>query len=290
MDTGRLAQDFDERGYCVAEALLSPAEVAALSDLTDRVVESARGVEAENDVFDLEDSHTPDDPRVRRIKKPHNVDPLYMETARHPAMLAIVNRLLGPAVRLHHSKVNMKAPRYGAPLEWHQDWAFIPHSRMALAIAAVMLDDVGMDNGPMLVLPGTHKEGLKDHHDGGYFVGAIDPATLDLNAAVPLTGPAGTVSFHHPLTIHGSALNESARKRRILFFEYAAADAWPLFYGVEYDEYNRRLVSGEPTNVVGFDGSFVRLPYPTEHKGSIYNNQKAFAKRHFKHFGEEAAT
>jgi len=284
VDLDRLARDFSENGFCCVEGVLSPGEVAALRDVTARVVASAAGLEAEDAVFDLEDSHTPAAPRVRRIKKPHAVDPLYAATARHPRIVALLQRVIGPDVRLHHSKVNMKSPRYGAPLEWHQDWAFIPHSNMSLAIAALMLDDVGPENGPVMFIPGSHKGPLMEHHHGGFFVGAIDPAQLDLEAAVPMTGSAGSMTLHHPMVIHGSALNESAKERRMLFYEYAAADAWPLIYGVDYQEYNSRMICGAPTNLVRFDGSFVRMPQPTRFTGSIYNNQRAFEGRFFKTF------
>jgi phytanoyl-CoA hydroxylase len=289
VDLDRLARDFSEQGFCRVDGLLSADEVAALRRVTERVVASAAGLEAEDAVFDLEDTHRPSDPRVRRIKKPHQVDPLFAAMARHPRIVALLQRVIGQDVRLHHSKVNMKSPRYGAPLEWHQDWAFIPHSNMSMAIAALMLDDVGPDNGPVLFIPGSHRGPLMDHHHDGYFAGAIDPAAIDLAAAVPMTGPAGAMTLHHPMLIHGSALNESAKERRMLFYEYAAADAWPLIYGVDYEEYNTRMICGRPTNVVRFDGSFVRMPHPSRYAGSIYNNQRALESRFFKTFDDANA-
>jgi ectoine hydroxylase-related dioxygenase (phytanoyl-CoA dioxygenase family) len=289
VDFDALAREFADQGFCRVEGVLTPDEVAALRRVTDQVTASAAGLAAEDAVFDLEDTHTPAEPRVRRIKKPHQVDPLYDALARHPRIVALLNRVIGPDVRLHHSKVNMKSPRYGAPLEWHQDWAFIPHSNMSMAIAALMLDDVDVDNGPVLFIPGSHRGPLLDHHQDGYFVGAIDPATLDLDAAVPMMGPAGSMTLHHPMLVHGSALNQSDKQRRMLFYEYAAADAWPLIYGVDYPEYNSRMVSGQPTNLVRFDGSFVRMPQPTRFSGSIYNNQNALARRYFKTFADAAS-
>lgn len=289
MDLDRLAREFADNGFCVVENVLSADEVAALRGVTERVVGAAAGLTAEDAVYDLEESHTPRDPRVRRIKKPHQVDPLYAAMARHPRITALLQRVIGADVRLHHSKVNMKSPRYGAPLEWHQDWAFIPHSNMSMAIAAVMLDAVEADNGPVLFIPRSHKGPLMDHHHDGYFVGAIDPAAIDLAKAVPMTGPAGSMTLHHPMLVHGSALNQSDKPRRMLFYEYAAADAWPLIYGVEYNEYNSRMVCGQPTNVVRFDGSFVRMPEPTRHAGSIYNHQRAFESRYFKTFEDAGA-
>ena len=46
--------------------------------------------------------------------------------------------------------------KYGSPVEWHQDWAFYPHTNDDLLAVGVMLDDMELENGPLLVLPGTH--------------------------------------------------------------------------------------------------------------------------------------
>ena len=69
--------------------------------------------------------------------------------------------------------------------------------------------------------------------------------------AVPLMGPAGSISIHHGRIVHGSALNTSDRSRRILFFEMMAADAFPImgsmtrWNGIE--EYLSLIHISEPT-------------------------------------------
>jgi len=287
MTTKDLVEQFRELGYCRIEGLFGPEEIAALDAKTRELIASAAGIAGETAVFDVEDSHSAADPRVRRIKKPHEVDPLYWSHACFAPLVEVVQAIVGPAVRLHHSKVNLKSARYGSPLEWHQDWAFIPHTNMDLAIAAVMLDAVDLDNGPMLVIPGSHKGGLIDHHDDeGWFAGAIDPDKLDLAAAVPLVGPPGTVTLHHPLLAHGSALNRSERERRLLFYEYAAADAWPLIYGVQWGDYTGRLVAGDPDPRIRMEAVPVKMPHPVRTAGSIYNNQRDLKNRFFETYEE----
>ncbi|HEX3951964.1 MAG TPA: phytanoyl-CoA dioxygenase family protein [Stellaceae bacterium] len=279
-DINRLVEQFREQGFCTIEGLYGPDEVAALRSKTDAIMADAFGVAAETEIFDLEETHRPDDPRVRRIKRPHKINPMYWDCACFAPLVEILQALIGPSIRLHHSKINLKSARYGAPLDWHQDWAFIPHTNPDLAIASVMLDEVDLDNGPLLLLPGSHRR-LLDHHDGGWFVGAIDPELLDTASAVPVIGPPGTVTLHHPLLVHGSALNRSARDRRLLFYEYAAADAWPLIYGVEYGEYNRRLVAGDPEPRIRMTATEVKMPHPVRNPGSIYRNQVDLKHRFF---------
>ena len=112
---------------------------------------------------------------MRRIKTPHLHHPEYARAARHPKIVAVLKDLWG-TVRFDTGKLNMKSAGYGAPIEWHQDWAFYPHTNEDLAAAGIMLDDCEMENGPMMVVPGSHRGPIYDHHGpDGRFCGAIDP-------------------------------------------------------------------------------------------------------------------
>jgi ectoine hydroxylase-related dioxygenase (phytanoyl-CoA dioxygenase family) len=288
MNLDTLHAQYLDTGYVLLPGALPPADVQALRDLTDRITAQAHGLVEENAMFDFEAGHTPEAPLVQRIKKPHRIDAHYFELARHPAIFGLVQKICGEHMRLSHSKINMKAAGAGSPLEWHQDWAFAPHSNMSTVVASVMIDDVSADNGPMQVLPGSHRGRLYEHHDPELgFVGAVDLQAegVDLAGAVSLTGTAGTVALHHPMLMHGSSANHSGRSRRILFLEYAAADAYPLFYTVDWDEYNSRLLNGAPTSQVRTEPSVIKLPFPSRAGSSIY---KAQAHARARHFGQAA--
>ncbi len=291
MDIEHFKQRYAEDGFCVVPGLFSVAEVAAMRAANDEIIARARGRTASDDVFDLERSHRPDAPRVRRIKRPHDVLPYFRTLAADAKILSYVSALIGPDIRLHHSKVNLKTAQYGAPLEWHQDWAFIPHSNQDLVIAAVLLDDCTPENGPVLYIPGSHRGPLHPHHHGGRFYGAIDVAAtgLDVAKAVPALGPAGSVVFHHTMTAHGSALNRSDADRRLLFYEYAAADAWPLFYTPDYDEYDARMVAGQSCFEPRLEPVYVCMPVRAATAGQIYALQEDFAGRYFATYEEEGA-
>ena len=86
---------------------------------------------------------------------------------RHPNILEVLKRLWGPSIRFDVSKLNLKAAGYGAPVEWHQDWAFYPHTNDDLAAVGIMIDDVDEENGPLLVIPGSHQGPIFDHHADG---------------------------------------------------------------------------------------------------------------------------
>jgi ectoine hydroxylase-related dioxygenase (phytanoyl-CoA dioxygenase family) len=192
--------------------------------------------------------------------------------------------LLGPNLRLHGSKLNMKSAGYGAPVEWHQDWAFYPHTNDDVLATGILLDDCDIENGPMLMIPGSHRGPLYDHHSDGAFCGAItgELNQIDFGKAVPLTGKAGSMSIHHARTLHGSAQNTSTKPRRLLLFEYAAADAWPLMGVPDFAEFNSRIVLGEPTVQPRVRPAPVRIPLPpASSQGSIYENQRGAKVRYF---------
>jgi phytanoyl-CoA hydroxylase len=275
---------YRDNGYLVVEEVLDRATLAAVRSAVAGILDGAHGIAAHTPVYDLEPSHRPEAPRVRRIKTPHAHFPFFSELARYPRMLEILQALLGPGVRLHGSKINMKAPRYGSPVEWHQDWAFYPHTNDDLLAVGVMLDDCTVENGAMLVLPGSHKGPTHDHHADGYFCGAIDPARvqLDWDAAVPVTGRAGGMSFHHVRMVHGSAQNLSEKPRALLLYEFAAADAWPLMGVPDLAAFDARIVAGSPTIEPRLAPAPVRMPLPpAPRQGSIYENQTTARNRFF---------
>jgi phytanoyl-CoA hydroxylase len=281
---------YRDNGYLLVPDALQRREVEELRRVTDEFVERARQVAAHDEVYDLEDSHSAAEPRVRRIKTPHLWHPVYTALVRHPNILTVLKKLWGPSIRFDVSKLNMKAAVYGAPVEWHQDWAFYPHTNDDLAAVGIMIDAVDEQNGPLLVIPGTHKAPIFDHHEGGVFCGAMDPARreVDYDAAVALTGPAGSITIHHCRTVHGSATNTSGRPRRFLLHQYRAADAWPLLAGQPgFDDFRSKLLCGEDTLEPRMERIPVRLPLPpAPHQGSIYENQRARGSRYFQTAGD----
>ena len=159
-------------GFVVIDNVLNPAEVETLRRVTDELVEASRQVSEHSAVYDLEPTHSAAEPRVRRIKMPHKVHPAYDATMRHPRILAVLRALMHPTVRFDISKLNLKAPGYGAAVEWHQDWAFYPHTNDDLAAVGVMMDDMRLENGPLLCIPGSHRGPVFDHHSPeGFFCG-----------------------------------------------------------------------------------------------------------------------
>ena len=277
-------QQYERDGFIVVPDVISTEDVLALRRVTDEFVQRSRAVTEHTEVFDLEPAHTAEMPLLRRIKTPEKWDPIYRRMVTHPAILGALQDLWGPAIRFQTSKLNMKVAGYGSSLEWHQDWAFYPHTNQDLAVVGIMIDDIDEENGALMVIPGSHRGPIQDHSYNGVFVGGIDPtrSSVDFGAAQHVTGKAGSISIHHVRTIHGGAANLSGRDRRYYLLQYRAADAWPLMADAPWDEWREQLLTGDEVWTPRMESLPVRLPLPEpSNQGSIYENQRGLGNKFF---------
>ena len=273
---------YHKNGYLGVENVLSSEVVDELRRVTDEFIERSRQVTENDDVFDLEPDHSPQQPRLRRLKDPVQQHLVYDRALRHDAILQIVTQLIGPSFHTNGDKLNMKSPGFGSPVEWHQDWAFYPHTNDDLLAVGVCMDAMRVENGCLQVIPGSHRGPVLDHHLDGHFAGAVTAPDFDDSGAVPIELEAGDISIHHTRTLHASLPNVSAQPRRLLLFQYCAADAWPLIH-VEWETHCRRFVRGEPSNLPRVMDVPVRLPYPpAKRQGSIYESQSVLRHSTFK--------
>ncbi len=279
---------YHDNGYVHVPDALLPEQLSAMRRVTDTLIERSRGVAESDDVYDLDEGHSADTPRLTRIKLPHTRDAAFHDTLHSERLAGFLTPLLGPNIRLHTSKLNTKAPGGGAAVEWHQDWAFYPHTNDDILAVGIMLEDVDEANGPLMVVPGTHKNPILSHHRNGVFCGAIDPADplFEQERAVTITGKAGDMSIHHARVLHGSAPNRSDRARKILFFELMAADAWPLmgvagvYQGLDagdmWEKMRSNIVHGDQPTVPRVEAVPVSMPLPPPaDASSIFKVQKS---------------
>ena len=222
---------YRDNGYLVLPGHLPSDIIDKARSEIDVLSAHAATIDQSDDKIDLEETHTRTDPRIRRIKRPDLQSDFFRSLLNNDLILGPARSLLGDDIRLQTAKLNMKKAQYGAPVQWHQDWAFYPYTNDDVLAIGIVFDDMDEENGPLQVIPGTHRGPVLNHHNNGYFHGSVDlaEAGLSLDDAVSLKGPAGTVSIHHARVLHGSALNRSARDRKMLFYEMMAADAYPIF-------------------------------------------------------------
>lgn len=225
---------FERNGFLVVEDAVTSEQLAALrADFEAWVEESRDHRESYGETvdgrprFDLEASHSADRPALRRVNAPVDVSEAYRQVVRDSRMVDMVADLIGPDLRYHHSKINSKLPGSKTEVKWHQDFPFTPHSNWDLVTALLMIDEVTAENGPLEVVPGSHRGPIHSLWHDGRFTGAVaEDVAEDLQAqAVKCTGPAGAVCLMHTRLAHGSAANRSTRPRTLAIIVYAAADA-----------------------------------------------------------------
>ena len=152
--------DFDRDGYLFFPSLFTPAEIKALTDEVPRLYAQRRPENVREKGSDA----------VRTNFAAHLYTKPFAKLARHPRMVEPVVQLFGEAVYMHQFKINGKMAFDGDVWQWHQDYGtwmnddLMPEAR-AMNVA-IFLDEVNEFNGPLMFIPGSHKQGaLPAGHD-----------------------------------------------------------------------------------------------------------------------------
>ena len=279
---------YKDEGYLLVEDVITQNQHEEMMNIINDLIEKSKNVTKSNEVYDLDNGHSFDEPRLSRIKQPHQVNNFFWDIIANSKIKEILIDLLGKDVSLKTSKLNTKFPKGGTAVEWHQDWVFYPHTNDNVLALGLMLDDVDEENGPLMVIPKSHKGPVLSHENkNGIFCGAVNPddPDFDLDRAVTLKGKARSMTIHHARTLHGSAANNSNKNRLILFYECNAADAWPLVGTGAYlkssshielmNQLQTQMVSGKVCLTPRMLPTPIRLPLPPppDH-GSIFTTQK----------------
>ena len=263
-------EQFHRDGFLVVEGVLAAQEVAALQQDFDRWVEESRdhqqgwGETLDGRArFDLEGDHRADHPSLRRVSSPTEISPAYQQVALQSRMAAISAQLIGGAgLRFHHSKVNSKLPNTATEVKWHQDFPFTPHTNDDLVTALLMVSEVTPRNGPLKVIPGSHKGPLWSHWHDQRFTGAVADQVVEEHCQQPVAcyGPAGSVCFMHTRLLHASSPNETELPRTLFISVYAAEDALPLGENPLPSTHSGLMVAGQESGLVRSTPHQLRLP------------------------------
>src|ERR1700748_174999 len=80
-------------GVVVVPEVLRADTLQRLRGVIGELVAGAATVTEHTDVYDLEPGHTPETPRVRRIKTPHKVHPIFDEIVRSRPVIEMLTHL-----------------------------------------------------------------------------------------------------------------------------------------------------------------------------------------------------
>jgi ectoine hydroxylase-related dioxygenase (phytanoyl-CoA dioxygenase family) len=264
--TAQQLRAYEENGYLLLPNYFSGAETDVLA--------------AQLPVEFAEDSPRriteTDQAAVRSVYGSHTSNEVFKCLTRHPRLVGPAMRILGSDVYVYQFKINAKVAFDGDVWQWHQDYIFwrqedgLPAPRVVNAI--VFLNDVNEFNAPLMVIPGSHREGVIG-------VPALQDATVDAQtpAAGPawishlsaklkysldkgtvrrlaqryglesLKGPAGTVLFFDSNLVHSSANNISPFDRNMILITFNSVENIPVGEGNARPEF---LVSRDYSSIL----------------------------------------
>ncbi|MEM9032380.1 MAG: phytanoyl-CoA dioxygenase family protein, partial [Pseudomonadota bacterium] len=155
----------------------------------------------------------------------HVVVPLLADVARTPAILDVVEGVLGPNLLVWSVELFIKEPRSSKTVSWHQDITYWGMGETNDEVTAwIALSDVSIKAGCMRFIPGSHKGGLARHEDTfdennllsrGQSIAGIDEAMAKHGPLRP-----GEISLHHGRCFHASGANGGDDRRIGLAIRY----------------------------------------------------------------------
>ncbi len=143
----------------------------------------------------------------------------FLNIARHPRILDMVEQVLGPNFALWNSSFFAKPASNGKRTPWHQDGEYWPIRPLATCTVWIALDASTSENGCLRVIRGSHKDQrLKKHRTNPSpdvtLHQELEPDEYNESEAVDLELKAGQISLHDVYLLHGSEPNTSDKPRR----------------------------------------------------------------------------
>ena len=226
--------DFEKNGFLILDAVFTESEVAALRSesselLTDVTTKNLKEVIRE-----------PNSGAVRSVFRAHKLSQPIEEVTNDHRLTRIAQGLLGDAVYIHQTRVNFKPGFKGTEFYWHSDFETwhvedgMP--RMRALSMSITLTENRADNGPLLLIPGSHKtfvtctgETPDNHHEKSLrkqqFGVPSDEAVshlIETNGIARAECKAGSVIVFDCNTVHGSNSNITPDPRANIFVVYNA--------------------------------------------------------------------
>ena len=265
---------FDRDGYLVIADAVTSEQLAEMRRVFSGWVEESKAHQDDYGTtldhrprFDLQPGHSAQTPGLRRVQSPEEVSEVFASVMRTAATVDYCAELIGPAIRFHHGKVNAKLPGTATKVKFHQDFPFEPMTNDDMITCLLFIDDVTLENGPLEVVPGTHKGPIHTHWHDGVFTGAVADGVYDehKNDIVTCTGAAGSVCLMHARLLHGSAPNMSDSARTLYITTYYAEDAIELSPNHLPSTLSHEIVRGRASGRVRCTPYDMALPeVPTE--------------------------
>lgn len=261
MTTGRLSEEFAERGFVVIEDLIAPANLDSIKAAAARIVDefdidkhrsvfstrhqdrdrdryfidSAESVHCFLEEFALDEDGALNRPKAQAINKighaMHDMTPEFTEFCRLPVFAELLHAIGFERPQLWQSMYIFKQPKIGGEVRWHQDASYLIAGGNGVIGLWVAIEDASRSNGCLWLQPGGHRSSLREIYEvtpdaeTGMLRTLSEEHWPDQSDAVPVEVPAGSIvafSDHMP---HYSSQNFSDRSRQAMTMHFTELGA-----------------------------------------------------------------
>ncbi|WP_299650132.1 phytanoyl-CoA dioxygenase family protein [uncultured Tateyamaria sp.] len=190
----------------------------------------------------------------------HVVMPMAVRIARDPAILDVIEGILGPDILIYSTEFFIREPNTAHIVSMHQDLTYWGLGAIdGLVTAWIALSPATPASGCMDFVAGSHKNAILEHEDNfdpnnllsrGQEV-KVDVASEDKTA---IEIHPGQMSLHHGLSIHGSGPNTTDDRRIACVVRYIRPDMAQEVGAQDY---------AMPARGTDTYGNFIHVPVPT---------------------------
>lgn len=211
---------YHERGYLIPSRRLSDGRTGQLRAALEQLIRDNPGVRPEK----LVSAHVQGRAGAANAEGVRGSQ-AFLDLAREPDILDMVEQLIGPDIILWGCHVFCKPAGDGHETPWHQDGHYWPIRPLATCTVWVALDPSTIENGCLRVIPRSHAARRCHPHlveDRTDLVLQLrtDEAAFDASQAVDLELQPGQMSMHDVYTIHGVRVNHSTQRRTGVALRY----------------------------------------------------------------------
>jgi len=251
-------------GFLVLPEFVPSAWTSRLQAALAELIERSRSITKTDEVFVLEEGHSAASPRLHRITSPQDRHPTFWEFFSDPVMTDLAADVVGPDVKFHHAKLNVKSEMGTRGFKWHQDIQAWPHTDYSPVTFGIYINGCEADQGPVSFMRGSHEGPLFSMYDeAGNFVIRVsdgDLAKVGGREIVSATGGPGTTLLLNCRTIHGSVENRSKKARPTLLPVYSSADSFAYTANPIPSPHSGDVVRGKPARWASFDPRPCEVP------------------------------
>lgn len=230
------ADDYERNGYLFFEDFFAPDELAAWKAELARLQRLYGERGADHVILE------PGSDEVRSVFAVHDNNSVFQGLAEHKRLTGIVRFLLGSNAYVHQSRINFKPGFSGKEFYWHSDFETwhvedgMPAMR-ALSVS-IALEDNHPYNGPLMVMPGSHKkfvscvgrtpenhfkQSLRRQEYGVPDQDSLTSLAREGGIDMPV-GKAGSLLVFDCNLMHGSGSNISPYPRSNVFIVYNSVE------------------------------------------------------------------